>query len=251
MLGIHDTDREWSRWADHDPFYAVLSDSKYRNRQNLEIFFQTGEEHFKGVVQQFCQLGFPLLRQGQSMDYGCGVGRVLRPMADYFDCVVGIDVAISMLHEAEKYIHGKNVVLKHFNGKNLDDCLDEGIFEFIHSALVLQHIRPKRGFRILENLLQRLSPGGKAYIQLPVYAEKKWAYLINQIVTCHPALLKLSRRLLKKTQYKNDPTMQMNVYPADRLIHLFNHQKVKVISLDVKEDLKNSLLTVEWYLVKH
>ena len=174
----------------------------------MDAFFQSGEAHFRRITQKFDQLGFPLSHQGKAIDYGCGVGRVLRPMADYFDGVTGIDVARSMLHEAEKHLQGQCVILKYFEGKNIEDCLGQDVFKFIHSAMVFQHIRPRRGMRILEGLLQHLDHAGTAFIQLPIYAEKKLDYWINQIVTCHPALLNISRRLLKKKQYQNDPAMQ-------------------------------------------
>jgi hypothetical protein len=32
-----------------DPYYAVLSDFKYRDQQNLEAFFQSGEQHYLAI----------------------------------------------------------------------------------------------------------------------------------------------------------------------------------------------------------
>jgi 2-polyprenyl-3-methyl-5-hydroxy-6-metoxy-1,4-benzoquinol methylase len=250
MLGIHDTDREWRKWGSHDLFYAVLSDSKFRDKSNIEEFFQSGEAHFDELKKKFEQLGIVLSNHGQALDYGCGVGRVLRPMANYFDHVIGVDAASAMLQEAGRYLEGRQVNLRHFKGNDIDECLGQNLFEFIHSTLVFQHIRPRRGLHILDKLLQCMDLGGKAYIQLPIYAEKKLIYIINQIVTCHPLLLKLSRIILQKRKLKNDPVMQMNVYPPVQLIKLFHRRKVEVRCLSVIEDHKNALIHAGWYLVR-
>lgn len=45
MFGLHDTDKECRKWGDADPYYAVLSEAQYRNRQNQEAFFESGGKH--------------------------------------------------------------------------------------------------------------------------------------------------------------------------------------------------------------
>jgi len=250
MFGIHDTDREWRKWAKHDPFYAVLNRPMYRSKRNIDEFFKTGEEHFDNLTKKFNQLGLGFSKKGQALDYGCGVGRILRPMVEYFSTVVGVDVASGMLQEAEKYLKNSQVILKSFDGKDINECLGQDSFEFVHSNLVFQHIRPSRGLIILDALLQRMDLGGKAYIQIPIYAENKLIYIANQIVSGHSLLLKLSRIILQKGHLKRDPVMQMNVYPPAKLIRLFHRRKIEVRCLTVMEDHKNALLHAGWYLFR-
>ncbi len=251
MLGIHDTDKEWRKWGEADPYYAVLSDEKYRGQQNLANFFKSGEQHFEVIKGRFEELGLPLLKAGSALDFGCGVGRVLRPMAVYFDKASGLDVAPGMLEQARKNIAAANVQFLRFDGQTIPPEIAAQPIDFVHSTLVFQHIRPRRGLRIIESLMQHLSDQGKAYLQVPIHAERKILYAVNQIITSHPFILKVSRRILHKKQIAEDPVMQMNVYPVDRLLKLFTRQRIAVRYIELIEDRKNNLLHAGWYLCRH
>ena len=82
------------------------------------------------------------------LDFGCGTGRLVIPLAEIADYVLGLDVSESMLWEARK--NCKAHALNNVQLLKSDDtlsCLD-GCFDFIHSFIVFQHIPVKRGIRI-------------------------------------------------------------------------------------------------------
>ncbi len=167
MAWINDTDAEWRKWGETDPYFAVLTSSRYRNRANTKDFFQTGEDHFGRVRTNYQRLGISLDADGIALDFGCGVGRVLRPLCEYFKRAAGLDVSPAMLSEARKQVASPKVDLRLLDGGDLRGCLRDETYQFIHSHIVFQHIRPRRGLIILNALLSRLEREGKAYIHVP------------------------------------------------------------------------------------
>ena len=171
-MALDDTDREWNKWDKNDLYYAVLASPKFRNRDNMAEFFAFGEQDFSNMQQDFERLAIPLTPAGKALDYGCGVGRVLRPVSHYYPQAVGIDVSRAMVEEARNNIPEATTDIRLLENNDLAACLGEDTFSFIHTRLVLQHIPNKRGFQIIRHLLERLEKNGKAYIQAPMMPRK-------------------------------------------------------------------------------
>lgn len=222
MGNIHDTDAEWKKWEEYDPYFAVLTTPKYRGGNNKQDFFDSGEKYFQRLINDFSRLSIPLERNGCALDYGCGVGRVLRPMSNYFNCTVGIDISPSMITEAQKNCDPEKTDLRLFDGEYLSKCLLEKTYSFVHTVIVLQHIRTKRGMKIIEQLLSKLEKNGIALISAPMMVKNKYKYAISQIRTAHPALFKLSRLALGRPDWLKTPVMEANIYHAGPLISLFH-----------------------------
>ena len=151
FMGFHDTDREWKRWGESNPYFAVLADNKYRNGENIPEFFETGRKYFEEIIKTYEDIGRPLSKLGSALDFGCGVGRVLIPMTEYFARTIGVDVSQLMLMEARKNIKDNKLELRHFDGRNITPCIVKESYHFMHSVLVFQHIRPKRGFQLMRS----------------------------------------------------------------------------------------------------
>jgi len=249
MFGFNDTDREWKKWGEKDPFFAALTSLQYQHGRNKEYFLKTGEQYFDRLIQKFTKLSIPLDKECVALDYGCGVGRILRPMSKYFKNSVGIDISESMLQEARRNLIGEKAELRLFDGKNLYKSLSDSRYSFIHSCLVFQHIRPKRGMIILEQLLEHLEFQGKALIQTPIATNKKIRYFLNQILTSHPILYKLSNFLIKEREFTG-PVKQMNIYLPDILIRLYDKLGIEVRGISLSTDSDNYLISASWYLYK-
>jgi SAM-dependent methyltransferase len=245
---FHNTDREWKRWDKRDLYFAVLSHPEYRDRRNMENFFATGENNFARLSEVFRQLAIPLDPSGKALDYGCGVGRLLRPFGSFFQHTLGIDVSQNMLEEASRNIDLDTAELRLFDGEDLSRCLSDNTFSFIHTRLVFQHIRPKRGFGLIRQLLERLEKNGKAYIQAPMLAKSKMVHLLDQIRCIHPIAFKLSEVFLKKDRTLADPVSEMNIYPSDTLLTLFDDLGIEVrgVTLDTNRNLTGAV----WYLYR-
>ncbi len=107
---MSNTDRNWCTWAEQDPYYAVLTDPKFRGdaiNENRAAFFESGQAFVRHWLH-YIEHHFGPLQRERALDFGCGVGRLTIPLADHFGVVVGLDIAPAMLEEARRNSAGTN-----------------------------------------------------------------------------------------------------------------------------------------------
>jgi cyclopropane fatty-acyl-phospholipid synthase-like methyltransferase len=166
-----DTDEDWNLIAADEPFWGVLSLDEYRasemTPEKEERFYAGGHQAASKIVGHIHRHFEPGWKPKRVLDFGCGVGRLTVPLAQL--CTqetVGLDIAEAMLELARKRCEK----LKISNCKLAlsDDSLSQapGYFDLVNSFLVLQHIAPERGYTLLDALIEKLTPGGFAAIQI-------------------------------------------------------------------------------------
>jgi 2-polyprenyl-3-methyl-5-hydroxy-6-metoxy-1,4-benzoquinol methylase len=166
-----DPAKEFEKMALINPYYAVLSLPEFRSQsldeQTKLKFWQTGHDHVETVFSIIKRHLVPEFRPSHALDFGCGVGRVLIPLAAKCGKVVGLDSSESMLVEAEQNCRAAQ--LTNFELAVTDQSIGApaGTYDFIHSALVFQHIPRPKGEQLLKHLLDLLAPEGVAMLQLP------------------------------------------------------------------------------------
>ncbi|MFA7496515.1 MAG: methyltransferase domain-containing protein [Acidithiobacillus sp.] len=196
----HDTDKNWEQFGRQDPYYGVITHDNYR-QENLSAerrheFFESGIAHMEAVlstVRRRLDAEFTVKR---ALYFGCGVGRLLIPLARIAEEVTGVDVSDAMLEEARKNCAAQsvqNVLLV-----KSDDALSllDGTYDFIHLFIVFQHIPVQRGERIFAQLLRRLAPGGVGVIHFKYGQEvknRKWSVGMDRHVPWGGNLLNLSK----------------------------------------------------------
>ena len=98
------TDTEWQAWGIRDPYFAVLTNPKYRTdalTPDAKLEFLASGRKTVEMVLNACRGYFGAHFAPQRvLDFGCGVGRLSIPFAAEAREVVGMDVAESMLAEA-------------------------------------------------------------------------------------------------------------------------------------------------------
>lgn len=217
-----DSDRNWRTWGEQDPYYAVLTDPRFRAgsiEANREDFFRSGGDFVSHWLAHMEQVFGPLAR-GRALDFGCGVGRLTIPLADHFEAVVGLDIAPAMLEEARRNSGARNIAYL-----PSDDQLShvEGTFDFVNSCIVLQHIPVPRGLSLLERLLDRVRLGGGCLIQVSIGRNYSgWRNLRYRLRHHFPGGQAIMNLLDGKAI--GAPVMQMNEYPLDELLHLFSRK---------------------------
>jgi len=173
-----DTDRDWTKLATEHPYWAVLSVEEFRGEELDEEkkarFFQSGREQIArtiNVVHRHFQSNYRIIR---GLDFGCGVGRLLLPIAERADQAVGVDVAPDMRERCRRNLEAAN--LGNATVVASDDALSqvEGLFNFVNTVIVIQHIPPERGIRILARLLALIEPGGVGSIQFTYAKERRF-----------------------------------------------------------------------------
>ena len=160
--------RDWEELALLDPFWAIATaPTKRFNRWEAEPFFARGHRQIARLMEDAEHLGYPRSRT-KALDFGCGVGRYTRPLADHFEESVGVDVSEEMVAQARQL--NREVANCQFVvnvSRDLRDFPDHE-FDLVHSRLVLQHISFTDVTDIyIAELVRVLRPGGLLWFQLP------------------------------------------------------------------------------------
>lgn len=162
---LRDTDADWQELGATQPYWGVLTHPSYRTEaltdDALAQFYGSGVDHVDRLVAQFQRL-YGAAPQGRALDFGCGAGRLTEAMAAYAGETIGYDISPGMLNEARKRGTASYV------GE-----LPDGRFGWINSFIVLQHIPPERGMALIDDLLERLAPGGLLSLQLTVWRDAR------------------------------------------------------------------------------
>lgn len=216
------TDRDWQKLGSTEPYFAVLTDVRFARAAepgpDRDAFFLSGETDVARVFAAVRAHVAPDFAPERALDFGCGVGRLVVPLARRVREVVGVDVAPGMVAEARRNVAEAglaNVALS-----CLRDVREiEGSFDLIHSWIVFQHIRPKAGLAIARELLTRLRPGGVAALHF-VYALDKplWWRIAYTLRKRAPGLHALANVLKRRSPAR--PIMEMNAYSLPRLLAL-------------------------------
>jgi len=189
-MRVQDTDKYWQFIGAEDPYWGVLTHEKFAKdnltREALDEFYASGKHHVDVVFQTIHKHIDEDFVAGSAMDFGCGVGRIVIPLAARCRKVVGVDVSAGMLERAKE-----RCVASGFSNVRFVEGDDQvsGItdtFDLIHSFIVFQHIDADRGSAIAERLLQLLNDGGVGVLHFAYFKE---------IRSNHPKLRALAERL--------------------------------------------------------
>src|SRR5262249_48452061 len=134
--------RVWNELGADDPLWAILSHPEKRGGGwDTDEFFRAGEKEIAGIDYHCNQLARPGKR-GVALDFGCGVGRLTRALAARYNDVIGVDIAASMIAQAQQLnAHLPNVRFIE-NAQSKLEFLGDGSVDFIYSTITLHHIPP-------------------------------------------------------------------------------------------------------------
>lgn len=198
---LKEVQRHWNAFGKIDPLWAIVTQPEKRfGKWKPAEFFACGEEEIMRILRHVDALSFPL-RPGRALDFGCGVGRLTQALSHHFRQCDGVDIAPSMIKLARKYdrpwrrfryeiarlpwhgVSGRRRwadcwpgLARLLRGNRcrffLNDSNDLALFagdryDFIYSALVLQHMRPEYSQNYIKEFLRVLAPGGLAVFQIP------------------------------------------------------------------------------------
>jgi SAM-dependent methyltransferase len=160
-----DTSLDWKNIGATEPWYGVLSTEKFLKANltalAIEAFYEQGVREIHEVVE-IIKRHFGEFKPSVGLDFGCGLGRLAFAMVPYCERVIGLDISPGMLAEGEKQRIARGVA-----NVQLQHELPEGLLvDWINSYIVFQHITPKVGISLIENLLRRLNLGGFISLQL-------------------------------------------------------------------------------------
>ncbi len=168
------TERTWTRLGVEEPHWSVISADQFK-RDRLDAhrseFYASGRGDVDVFLAFLARNGVDPGRIHKVLEYGCGLGRVTRHLAERFAQVLACDISPSHLQQAEAYLRDtglRNVTCQRI--ATLSDIAGPADVDAVFSLIVLQHNPPPVIAAILERLLARLRRGGVAYFQVPTYA---------------------------------------------------------------------------------
>ncbi|MEQ1874834.1 MAG: class I SAM-dependent methyltransferase [Ilumatobacteraceae bacterium] len=236
-MGIFDnSDKTWDKIARSEPYYGVLTADRFRsgqlNDESMAEFFQTGHEHIAHTIATAamhlgCQIEYE-----RGLDFGCGVGRLVIPMATRFKDVVGVDVS-----SAYRSLAQENCAKHAASNVRLVESVDAisteiGTYDFVHSHLVFLHIPVRRGLPIMRGLVELLKPGGVGALHLLYHRDigvgkRALNAARKYFLPLHWVLNAVSNRSPFELM------MQANEYPLDRALQLLSDLGVSEVYVEL------------------
>ena len=222
-----DSDRVWEELGRTQPYSAVL---EHASRAE---FFASGEEHVARVLQIAHERIDPDYHPSRALDFGCGVGRILIPLAQLCEEVVGVDVSEAMLSEARRNCDDQGLSNVEFI-PTLAALADDRQFDLVHTYIVLQHIPRKRGMQIVAKLIDLVAAGGVGILHVqydrtasPLRKGANWA---RKHVPGVNDVANLVEGVPRRT-----PLMQMNVYFLDEIFRLLYGRQCRDLFVQLGE----------------
>jgi SAM-dependent methyltransferase len=152
---------DWNRRAKHHAQYWIASE----NFQDDDTFAQSGSQSARALLTALSPYYDPTW---MVLDIGCGIGRMLKPLAPHFRHLVGIDVSGEMIKKSQTWLEGlKNVETMETSGVDLSPFPSEH-FNLVYSYVAFQHM-PRQVFeRYVEESNRVLKLHGYLAFQIPM-----------------------------------------------------------------------------------
>ncbi len=143
---------DWDRRASEDHKLHIATG----HAGSEEAFRASGEQDLEGIVLD----GIVLERSAEVLEIGCGVGRLLVPLAGRVAVVHGVDISPVMIEKSKTYAAGSpNVRTELTDGAFA--FLPNACLDFVFSFIVFQHIPDRAPIRrYVEEAARVLKPGG-------------------------------------------------------------------------------------------
>lgn len=229
------TDSTWKSYGKKEPYFGVFGLRAFLN-QNLtddllSEFFASGEEYVENLFGVIHNKIYPEFKPENILDFGCGPGRMIIPFAKNTVQAVGMDISPEMLVEAEKNCQTREI--KNVTFLQSDDelkCLEGKKFDLVHSFIVLQHLRVKRGEKITAKLIESIKPGGIGILHFTYYDSILLRRFVNFFRFRIPFMVYLIKRvqfIIEGKEIIDLPQMQMNNYNINLIFSLLQKSGIK------------------------
>lgn len=237
--------KQWENLGSHDPYWAVLSDSKKKGgKWEKDEFFESGRCEIEQVMANLAHIRVEL-RLETALDFGCGVGRLSRALSRHFEKVIGIDISKSMLEEARAQHRGfSNIEFLHNTAKNIRSIPSTTI-DLVYSNIVLQHMPAKQQLLFICEFCRVLRPGGVAIFQTPSrYDLSVLNGWVHFLVGNH--LLNIARR----TIYGKHGVMEIHTLARDKILATFDSFGMSIAQIERYDSAGKGFVSYRYYAIK-
>src|SRR5260370_4890476 len=166
MTDLHRLQKVWDGLATHDPMGAILADpTRKGNKWDSGEYVETARREIKTGIDDVRSQGLTPDFGGNTLDFGCGVGRLTQALASRFARVFGVDISETMVERAQRH-NGFPDSCKYICSTSNTLPFGDEEFSFIYSSIALQHIEPRYIEKYIAEFLRVLCPGGILVFQL-------------------------------------------------------------------------------------
>lgn len=130
---------------------------------SAESYTIAGKHHIPAMLDALAANGMPLRKGAKILDFGCGVGRLIRWLGEYADSgeVWGVDISAPHIHWCKRHLSPKfrfatTTLIPHLP-------FPDEHFDFIYAGSVFTHIEDIADAWLLE-LKRVLKPSGRAFL---------------------------------------------------------------------------------------
>jgi 2-polyprenyl-3-methyl-5-hydroxy-6-metoxy-1,4-benzoquinol methylase len=216
--------RAWQELGSLEPYFAVLTKPDFLlanvTAERLQEFFASGEEEARKLLREAQSLFHFDLPLDTVLDFGCGVGRLTIPLAHRARRVLAVDVADSMLARARMHCEAAGVGNVEFLTLNDFSSIPPSSVHLACAHLVLQHVPPSSGKRILRRLLSLVAPGGHCSVDITFYRSGSRSLGVGRWFRARSRLVHAAASILRGTPWL--PYMQMNTYDLGSVLRAFS-----------------------------
>ncbi len=213
----------WQHLGETEPYWSVLTAERFlqvnlQQSNALAEFYEKGRGDADRIFKTLERNGLDVGGGRSCLEYGCGLGRVTRWLADRFEVVYGFDISSAHLKLARanlEQLGAPSVDFRQICAVRDLEMLPK--VDLVYSVIVLQHNPPPLIGYMIQKLLNALNPGGVALFQVPTY---KLGYRFTLLEYLASAA---TRREL-----------EMHVFPQKRVFELIRQTGCQVI--EVLED---------------
>jgi SAM-dependent methyltransferase len=160
----------WESIARTDPYWGVFTDERYRKANLTDEakarFFATGEGLVTGWLKVLANRFNCPQQVDTALEFGCGVGRLLLPLARRSRRAIGVDVSPTMLQHCAENARDAGLDNVELVGDLASLDPNRAALDLVLSFVVFQHIPTDAGMGYLDALLSLLRPGGWGFVHL-------------------------------------------------------------------------------------
>jgi ubiquinone/menaquinone biosynthesis C-methylase UbiE len=159
VASLKATSSDWEYMARTDPLWAVCTElgPQGGSYDELERFWESGRRDVDAALTHVEACGLGIDRDGEALDFGCGLGRVSQPLAEVFASCVGVDISPTMLDLARGFNPSLDRLTFTLNERADLSIFADKRFVFAYSTRVLQHIPRRYALAYVGELIRVLS----------------------------------------------------------------------------------------------